>query len=418
MTIVAAVSDTRLPGALGRGRGCDIVREAAAGTCSAGGNGRAAIVPTCSTRSRPTDAAPAARGCACTTGSSGSKSRPSSAVIVGARDARPRAWLAGRAVLAAERRLRRIARGRPERLLLHREASPLSRGALEAEPARAAAFSVYDFDDALQWDTGDGRPASADRSQGAQGAAGRALRGPGDRGKRRPGRLGVPAQRRRGHHPELRGADAYRRRRVRPRRSAPARLDRQRRQRGLSPVLIAGAPGGPPANGRAADARRDDVRAAGRLEAIIDRVRWSEAAQYDVLAGLDIGLGAGARSPYERGKCGYRLLQFGAAGVPVVASPVGVNGRSWTRSACRRSRPGRLGGRYPRAARRPPSRASRAGLGAREATRRDYSFDAWLPAPAGRRGIARERFDPHRHRQLEHGPLPPRVPGRRSRNRS
>ena len=45
---------------------------------------------------------------------------------------------------------------RPERLLLHREASPLSRGGLEAELARAAGFSVYDFDDALQWDTGAG----------------------------------------------------------------------------------------------------------------------------------------------------------------------------------------------------------------------------------------------------------------------
>jgi hypothetical protein len=60
------------------------------------------------------------------------------------------------AVLAAERRLRGMASDRPRRLLLHREASPLSRGDLERRLLSSSELSVYDFDDALQWHWGAG----------------------------------------------------------------------------------------------------------------------------------------------------------------------------------------------------------------------------------------------------------------------
>lgn len=51
---------------------------------------------------------------------------------------------------------------------------------------------------------------------------------------------------------------------------------------------------------------------------------WSEAAETDFLSGLDIGLGPLPDHPFTRGKCGFKLLQYAASGVPFVASPVGV----------------------------------------------------------------------------------------------
>src|SRR5436305_3743919 len=63
----------------------------------------------------------------------------------------------------------------------------------------------------------------------------------------------------------------------------------------------------------------------GPLESMADRVRWSRDGYGTVLAGADVGIGPLADTPYARGKCAYKLLQYAAAGLPLVASPVGAN---------------------------------------------------------------------------------------------
>ena len=53
--------------------------------------------------------------------------------------------------------------------------------------------------------------------------------------------------------------------------------------------------------------------------------RWEEASESMLLSQIDIGLMPLTDDQFERGKCGYKLIQYMAAGRPVIGSPVGVN---------------------------------------------------------------------------------------------
>lgn len=52
---------------------------------------------------------------------------------------------------------------------------------------------------------------------------------------------------------------------------------------------------------------------------------WSEKDEAKAIGGIDVGVMPLPDDPWERGKCGYKLIQYMAAGKPVIASPVGAN---------------------------------------------------------------------------------------------
>jgi len=300
---------------------------------------------------------------------------------IGASNSSP-STLAGRplAVLAAEKRLRAIARSRPERLLLHREASPLSRGGLESELLRQSAYAVYDFDDALQWDWGEGAifrrlAPKAPKANAAIRLADRVIAG-------NP----VLADWASDHHDDvvvvpsciahelyLVKADYMM--------SDPPRLvwigsaDNEHYLRVIEVALRE--------IHRRTGARLTLLsrtkRTLGSLEGMIDRIPWSEHVQHARLRDFDLALAPLPDEPYTRGKSGYKLLQYAAAGLPFVGSPIGVNepilaelgmpsattDDEWLDAITELISSS-------------PDERRRLGAHARDVVTRGYSYDAWL----------------------------------------
>ena len=52
---------------------------------------------------------------------------------------------------------------------------------------------------------------------------------------------------------------------------------------------------------------------------------WTEATEVSDIMACDVGVMPLEDTAWERGKCGYKLIQYMACNLPVVASPVGVN---------------------------------------------------------------------------------------------
>ena len=57
----------------------------------------------------------------------------------------------------------------------------------------------------------------------------------------------------------------------------------------------------------------------------VEHVRWTEDGEAAAIREIDVGILPLPDDPWTRGKCSFKALQYMASGVPVVASPVGMN---------------------------------------------------------------------------------------------
>jgi glycosyltransferase involved in cell wall biosynthesis len=120
----------------------------------------------------------------------------------------------------------------------------------------------------------------------------------------------------------------------------------------------------------------------GVRERWIEHRAWSLQAEPDALASFDVGIMPLPESDWARGKCGYKLLQYFSAGVPAVATPVGVNSEmiGEERGLLASSPP-----QWRSALERliaDPDRRREAGTAARAFVEREYSYRRWAPVLA------------------------------------
>jgi glycosyltransferase involved in cell wall biosynthesis len=232
-------------------------------------------------------------------------------------------------IIEAERRLRELSRSRPEILLMSREATPFGRGRVEIEILRSAEHSVLDFDDAIMFDK---RPWTDPKSWLSATSKYRNMASTADvviAGSEVIMDWAVNVAEVAVLIPSCVEPDDYVVADLGELHDPPRavwigtpsteklllditdHLLRVHRQTGLRlTVVSAGA------------------RSLGELQCMVDRVQWSRDTFAWHIADADFGIAPLRDDLMSRGKCAYKLLQYGAAGLPIVASPVGANDRA------------------------------------------------------------------------------------------
>lgn len=283
-------------------------------------------------------------------------------------------------VMAAEISLRRLAdEGTTETLLMSREASPLSNGGLEGRLLRSAQYSVYDFDDAI-FHNGAPFPYSLYP-------------------KGKVWRRSVDAASKviAGNDYLAEVASKFSRQVV----MIPSCVNpsdytvKSSYELSEVPTLVwLGSPATEPFLEMLAEPLlriHSEVpirlrvissgnRSLGALERIIERVAWNAETFAGSLAEADIGLMPLPDTPFTRGKCAYKLLQYAAAGLPVVGSPVGTNKKvlgELSGGAARTSSDWEVAIRDLLAA--SARERSAIGTAGKNAVDAGYSFEAWEP---------------------------------------
>ncbi|MGD8199087.1 glycosyltransferase [Ornithinimicrobium sp. W1679] len=224
--------------------------------------------------------------------------------------------------MASELRFRRLARGRIEgTVMVNRRLTPFGAGRLEAEILQRAEWSVYDFDDAM-W-LGSPTRLTDHRAKWEQSVrhADRVVAG--------------------SAYLAERAAEYSDQVQVIPSCVDPGAYDVVRDRDGGAPFTAVWV-GSPATEKYLWEIETALVRAhqatglrlvvisagsapLGRLDAFTRRVPWSTETVAADLADAHVGLMPLPDDPWSRGKCAYKLLQYGAARLPVVGSPVGAN---------------------------------------------------------------------------------------------
>ncbi|MFJ8896233.1 glycosyltransferase family 4 protein [Leifsonia sp. NPDC102414] len=279
-------------------------------------------------------------------------------------------------VVGAELRLRREASRHDGTLLLSRQASPFSNGSIEERLLRNAQRGVYDFDDALMFSplTRTERIWSKRRTWARAVAsadvviAGNAfLAEQAERLSREvaivPSCVEPSEYVVKSHRDEdvptavwlgSPSTEQYLRTIAEP-------LLLAHRERGLRLIVISAG-----------------AAPLGDLDPMVTRLDWRSETYAENLLRGDFGIMPLDDDPWTRGKCAYKLLQYSAAGLPSVASPVGANATVLDRTEGIAAKdPTQWGEALVAMIDEGSDGRARRGAAARAAIERDYSFNAW-----------------------------------------